>query len=93
MAKRIGPRNFASIPAKDVPRGRNGKHKLIVQKILSDLDQLPVGRAMKVPLADLRESKAKVRSALNRAAHKSGRVVATASDDRFLYIWDEKPAE
>jgi hypothetical protein len=37
----------------------------------------------------LDESKAKVRSALNRAVHKSGRSVATASDDEFLYVWNE----
>lgn len=84
------PMNFASMSQKDVPQGRNGKHKQIVTKILSDLDQLATGVALKVPLAQLSESKEKVRSALNRAARKSGRVVATASDDRFLYVWNER---
>ena len=37
----------------------------------------------------LAESKEKVRSALNRATRKSGRNVATASDDVFLYVWNE----
>jgi hypothetical protein len=35
-------------------------------------------------------SKAKVRSALNRATRQGGRTVATASDDTFLYVWNEK---
>jgi hypothetical protein len=35
------------------------------------------------------ESKEKVRSALNRATRKDGRHVATASDDTFLYVWNE----
>jgi hypothetical protein len=74
----------------DVPQGRNGKHKEIVTKILSDLDRLASGVAVKVPLADLSESKEKVRSALNRATRKSGRSVATASDDAFLYVWNEQ---
>jgi hypothetical protein len=83
------PMNFKTMAQLDVPQGRNGKHKPVVTKILSDLDQLPKGAALKVPLADLTESKAKVRSALNRVIHKTGRNVATASDDNFLYVWNE----
>jgi hypothetical protein len=83
------PMNFKTMSQSDVPQGRNGKHKQVVTKILSDLDQLPAGVALKVPLADLEESKENVRSALNRAIHKSGRDVATASDADFLYVWNE----
>ena len=46
------------------------------------------GSAIKIPLADLAESKEKVRSALNRATRKAGRTVATASDASFLYVWN-----
>ena len=81
--------NFKQMPQTDVPQGRNGKHKQIVMKILSDLDQVQAGVALKVPLAQLTESKERVRSALNRATRKSGRSVATASDDTFLYVWNE----
>ena len=83
------PMNFRTMAQVDVPQGRNGKHKLIVTKILSDLDQLQPGIALKVPLADLAEGKEKVRSALNRATHKTARSVATATDDNFLYVWNE----
>ena len=85
------PMNFKAMPQLDVPQGRKGKHKQIVTKILSDLDQVPKGVALKVPLAQLTESKEKVRSALNRATRKSGRSVATASDGTFLYVWNETP--
>ena len=81
--------NFTGMPQADVPHGRNGKHKAIVTKILSDLDQVKSGIALKVPLAELSDSKEKVRSALNRATRKSGRNVATASDGTFLYVWNE----
>jgi hypothetical protein len=81
--------NFKSMPQGDVLQGRNGKHKEIVTRILSDLDQVEKGIALKVPLAQLAESKEKVRSALNRATRQQGRQVATASDDVFLYIWTE----
>lgn len=83
------PMNFKGMPQADVPQGRNGKHKAIVTKILSDLDQVKSGTALKVPLAELADSKEKVRSALNRATRKSGRNVATASDGTFLYVWNE----
>ena len=81
--------NFKSMPQVDVPQGRNGKHKAIVTKILSDLDHIPKGIALKVPLGEMSESKEKVRSALNRATRKGGRNVATASDGTFLYVWNE----
>ena len=81
--------NFTAVRQTDVPRARNGKHKEIVTQILSDLDQIEEGAALKVPLARLTESKEKVRSALNRATRKRGHKVATASDDTFLYVWNE----
>jgi DNA helicase TIP49 (TBP-interacting protein) len=82
--------NFNSMAQADVPQGRNGKHKEIVTRILSDLDQVKPGVALKVPLAELAESKENVRSALNRATHKrGGQTVATASDEEFLYVWNE----
>lgn len=83
------PMNFKGMPQVDVPQGRNGKHKAIVTKILSDLDQVPEGIALKVPLVELAHSKEKVRAALNRATRKGGRNVATASDGTFLYVWNE----
>ena len=81
--------HFKTMIQADVPQGRNGKHKLIVTAILKDLDVLKDGSAIKVPLADLRESKEKIRSALNRATRKQGRKVATAADSQFLYVWNE----
>lgn len=92
-AKRFSPpMNFKTMSVPEVPQGRNGKHKTIVTKILADLDHVRDGMAIKVPLAELAESKEKVRSALNRATRKAGRIVATASDADFLYIWNDKAA-
>jgi len=51
------------------------------------------GSALKVPLAELAESKEKVRSALNRATRKRGIKVSTASDEKFLYVWNEAAAD
>ena len=90
LSKKV-PMNFKGMAQADVPQGRNGKHKAIVTKILSDLDQVQKGVALKVPLAQLADTKENVRSALNRATRKRGRNVATASDDTFLYVWNETP--
>src|SRR3954454_10668362 len=80
--------NFKTAPYTDVPQGRNGKHKVFVTKLLSDLEQLETGRALKIPLKQLPEAKANVRSALNRATRKVGKKVATAVDGDFLYVWN-----
>lgn len=81
--------NFAAMSLKDVPQGRNGKHSDIVKMILSDLERVGDNGALKVPLAELSAGKEKVRSALNRATRKKGLTVATASDDAYLYVWNE----
>jgi hypothetical protein len=91
MASRKGKKTglrFKTMTQSDVPQGRHGKHRLIVAAILNDLGQLKNGGALKIPLAELVESKAKVRAALNRATRKAGRTVATASDTTFLYVWN-----
>jgi len=80
--------HFKTMMQLDVPQGRNGKHKLIITTMLKDLDNLKAGSALKIPLAELVESKEKVRSALNRATRKAGRKVATAADANFLYVWN-----
>ena len=81
--------HFKTMVQTEVPQGRNGKHKQIVSTILKDLDSLKAGSAIKVPLADLADSKEKVRSALNRATRKASRRVSTASDTTYLYVWNE----
>jgi len=83
--------HFKTMMQSDVPQGRNGKHRQVVTAILKDLDALEVGSAIKVPLAELVESKARVRAALSRASRKAGRLVATATDENFLYAWNVNP--
>jgi hypothetical protein len=79
--------SFGSIEQQDVPKGRDGKHKQIVLRLLNDIDQLPEGRALKIPLKALPDSKENVRSALNRATRQQEIEIATSSDADYLYIW------
>jgi len=80
--------NFKTLNLGDVPHSRNGKHREIVSMILRDLDELRDTEALRVPLADLTDTKENVRSALNRATRKANRNVATATDQKFLYVWN-----
>jgi hypothetical protein len=80
--------HFKTLELGDVPHSRAGKHKRIVSMILRDLDQLKAGAALRVPLAELGNTKENVRSALNRASRNAKRNVATATDENFLYVWN-----
>jgi hypothetical protein len=88
MAIKKNGRNFNTTQRADVPQGRNGKHKVMVTAMLDDLDKLEDGAALKIALAELGDTKENVRSALNRATRKQKRDVATAADDKFLYVWN-----
>lgn len=81
------PMKYQSIKQADVPKGRDGKHKGIVTQLMSDIDQLEAGQALKVPISALPDTKENIRSALNRATRQRGIEVATSSDTDFLYIW------
>jgi hypothetical protein len=84
---RTAPMRFESVLQNDVPKGRHGKHKEIIDQLLSDLNQLKEGSALKIPLSALPDSKENIRSALSRATQQKGIDIATSSDDDFLYVW------
>ena len=88
MKRNKTERDFSTVKKTDVPHGRNGKHKKIVTELISNLNRLESGSALKVALTELDDSKENVRSALNRATRKAKRNVATAADSEFLYVWN-----
>ena len=81
------PMKFNSISQTELPQGRNGKHKTIVVQLLSDLEQIRPGNALKIPLSQLPDTKENIRSALNRATRIKGLDVATSSDAEHFYVW------
>jgi len=83
-----GPqKRFETVSQADVPKGRDGKHKKIISQLLSDIEQLDPGAALKIPLSELPDSKENIRSALSRAAIQKGLSLATSSNAEFLYVW------
>jgi hypothetical protein len=83
----LRPMRFESVLQVDVPKGREGKHKQIISHLLQDLERLSRGSALKIPLAELPDSKENIRSALSRAASQRKLAIATSSNDEFLYVW------
>jgi hypothetical protein len=78
---------FEAVLQVNVPKGRDGKHKKIITRLLADIAHLPKGSALKVPLAQLPDTKENIRAALSRGARMGNIKIATSSNDDFLYIW------
>jgi hypothetical protein len=78
---------FQSVRQTDVPKGRDGKHKQIITQLLSDIAHLTVGSALKIPLAQLPDTKENIRAALSRAARQADLDIATSSNEKFVYVW------
>jgi len=91
MSEEISPMNFQSIPQIEIPKGRDGKHKQIILQLIAGIEKLPEGSALKIPLAELPNSKENIRSALSRATRQKAMDVATSSDDTYLYVWKPRP--
>ncbi len=85
----LSPR-FESIRQIDVPKGRDGKHKQIIAELLEGIKQLSDGSALKIPLAELPDTKENIRSALSRATRQKNLDVATSSDENYLYVWKSR---
>ena len=81
------PMRFNSISQLDVPKGRDGKHKKIITLLLDDIAQLTPSSALKIPLAELPDTKENIRAALSRAAAQKKISIATSSNSEFLYVW------
>jgi hypothetical protein len=82
-----GETKFESMLQVDVPKGRDGKHKGIITRLLSDIAKLGDGAALKIPLSQLPDTKENIRSALSRAARQANVNLATSSNDTFLFVW------
>jgi hypothetical protein len=78
---------FESVQQVDVPKGRDGKHKNIITRLLADIAKLDEGAALKIPLAQLPDTKENIRSALSRAARQAKVNLATSSNSEYLYVW------
>jgi hypothetical protein len=94
MARKENGTHYATVNRSDIPHGRKGKHRKAVADILADLSKLDTAQAIKIPLSTLNGEKMQnLRSALNRATREKSISVATASDEKYLYVWRVDPSE
>ena len=86
-----GSPKYERVPVTIVKGHRRGKHFNLIAGILKDLNTLPTGSAMKVPLDGTDGvTLANLRSALHRAAMDLELGIETSSDDGHFYIWKKQ---
>ena len=80
--------NYDRVVLADIRRSRRGKHHDLVGGIFQDLETLPVGSAIKIPLTEVDGTTlANLRSAVHRASTSRGLGIETLSDEENFYIW------
>lgn len=92
---RSGKGNFPALKYRHVRlsslrQGRRGKHYDLVEGILSELEAVPEGSALEIPLVDVGIGLANVRSAVHRGAASKGLEIETVADDKNFYVFKKK---
>jgi hypothetical protein len=80
--------NYDRVVLANVRRNRRGKHHDLIQGIFKDLESLPTGSAIKIPLSEVDGiTLANLRSAVHRASTSRNQEIETLSDEENFYIW------
>jgi hypothetical protein len=68
-------------------KGRRGKHHSLVEGILEELESVPGGSALEIPLDGVAIGLANVRSAVHRGAAARGIEIETLADEKNFYVF------
>jgi hypothetical protein len=80
--------NYETVRISDLRLGRRGKHHDLLTGILKNLESLPAGSALVIPLHSVGSvSLANLRSAVSRAGKANDLSLVTYSDEKNFYIW------
>jgi hypothetical protein len=78
---------FERVPLSELRQGRHGKHHELITDIASQIETLPDGEAIRIPVEHVGVSLANLRSAIGRAMLVRGIKVGTFSDGKNLFVW------
>ena len=82
------PLKYDRVVLAEIRRSRRGKHHDLMGGIFQDLETLPAGSAIKIPLTEVDGTTlANLRSAVHRASSSRGLRIETLSDEENFYIW------
>jgi hypothetical protein len=85
-----GPSKYRQVELSTLRKGRRGKHHDLVGRILQELETVPPGSALEIPLADVQIGLANVRSAVHRGAIAKGIDIETLADEKNFYVFKKK---
>jgi hypothetical protein len=85
---------YRQVEVAGLNRGRRGKHHDLVEGILRELQIVPAGSALEIPLANVGGiGLANLRSAVHRASTSQGLAIETLADEKNFYVWKTAAAE
>lgn len=81
---------YETVDVAKLSHKRRGKHHDLTQEIVKDLEVLPAGKAMKIPLAGVKGvSLINLRAAITRATSSLNLSLGTSTDGVNLFVWKE----
>ena len=79
---------YNRVEISSLSHARRGKHYDLVQGILHELNLLPDGSALEIPLTSVGDiGLANLRSAVHRAAASAGLAIETVANEENFYVW------
>ena len=88
------PLKYRRVQISGLSRKRRGKHHALVDGICRELEGLPHGAALEIPLADVGGiGLARLRSAVHRAAASRNIAIETLADEKNFYVWGKNVSE
>jgi hypothetical protein len=81
------PSRYRQVRLSSLKKGRRGKHHELVRGILEELQAVPVGSALEIPLDGAAIGLANLRSAVHRGATAKGLEIETLADENNFYVF------
>jgi len=78
---------YRQVELSTLVKGRRGKHHDLVGRILQELETVPPGSALEIPLVDVEIGLPNIRSAVHRGATARALDIETLADEKNFYVF------